>query len=562
MRNSRGRVTPKSDVRSWSRREVLARGAGVASLLALPQLWIPKAWGQTTQTFDYYISPTGSDSNPGTLAAPWALTSLSSASSNLPLIAGKRTGILPGTYTIPPTFPVSAAQSSSGESYAWGWLNLPSGTQANPTYVGGCNSSGQYSPRLATIVWGGGPSTGSPYSIFANHPGATDNCAWMTLDGLILSLGSAPATATSGNQVVQFVNQSSTGTTGGGSATIQGVVIQNCDIGHMTANNGLNFGLIRLEGVYNALIQNNYLHDLILNGADASHAAASCEISCYGNQWLYNTIYNTPGGLWVKESVSSGTAAYNYFYSVATTAAEIAGYCAAFIGWDGAENSSGPGKLFSLHHNVIEACGASHKPVGGTNPVLTVIGINAYNNTVYDTQTVANVGWLLSCESSTCEFYNNIYMTSKGSSGQLSAQPGKLCVSNGATLFANVNNNCYYDSTGAYSSFWSTAGLGGSGGSAYSSFTSWKSAIAAVVSGSESHSIQSNPNFTLPGGYVAGGGAAQFQLLPGSPCIGTGEGGVNIGAWDGTSSQIGCSFALGGGTGNTAVPSAPTLTVS
>jgi len=281
-----------------------------------------------------------------------------------------------------------------------------------------------------------------------------------------------------------------------------------------------------------------------------------------GNQWLYNTIYNTPGGLWVKESVSSGTAAYNYFYSVATTASEIAGYCAAFIGWDGAENSSGPGKLFSLHHNVIEACGASHKPVGGTNPVLTVIGINAYNNTVYDTQTVANVGWLLSCESSTCEFYNNIYMTSKGSSGQLSAQPGKLCVSNGATLFANVNNNCYYDSTGAYSSFWSTAGLGGSGGSAYSSFTSWKSAVAAVVSGSESHSIQSNPNFTLPGGYVAGGGAAQFQLLPGSPCIGTGEGGVNMGAWDGTSSQIGCSFALGSGTGSTAVPSAPTLTVS
>src|SRR5581483_5141586 len=34
------------------------------------------------QTFDFYISPTGSDSNAGTLLSPWAITSLQLISAN------------------------------------------------------------------------------------------------------------------------------------------------------------------------------------------------------------------------------------------------------------------------------------------------------------------------------------------------------------------------------------------------------------------------------------------------------------------------------------------------
>lgn len=46
-------------------------------------------------TFDYYISTDGSDSNPGTLAEPWAITALNTKRD---AYASKRVGILDGTY--------------------------------------------------------------------------------------------------------------------------------------------------------------------------------------------------------------------------------------------------------------------------------------------------------------------------------------------------------------------------------------------------------------------------------------------------------------------------------
>ena len=44
--------------------------------------------------FDYYIATTGSDTNPGTLASPWAITGINSKQATY---AGKRLGIVAGT---------------------------------------------------------------------------------------------------------------------------------------------------------------------------------------------------------------------------------------------------------------------------------------------------------------------------------------------------------------------------------------------------------------------------------------------------------------------------------
>jgi hypothetical protein len=90
----------------------------------------------------------------------------------------------------------------------------------------------------------------------------------------------------------------------------------------------------------------------------------------------------------------------------------------------------------------------------------------------------------------------------------------------------------------------------------YNSLAAWQAAIGASY---ETHSSTGNPVFT--GAIVSGNGPAQFQLGAGSPCLGTGLGGVNMGAWDGTTTRIGCNFALGSGSA-TAVPNAPKLSVS
>src|SRR6185312_12245898 len=75
---------------------VSAMPLGILSLLSRP------AHAQTPTTFDYYLSPAGNDSNPGTLTSPWAITSLQTSSANWSKLAGKRIGLLPGTYNVGP----------------------------------------------------------------------------------------------------------------------------------------------------------------------------------------------------------------------------------------------------------------------------------------------------------------------------------------------------------------------------------------------------------------------------------------------------------------------------
>jgi hypothetical protein len=62
-------------------------------------------------TFDFYISPTGLDTDPGTQANPWSIMSINSSAltpgstaqqrANAALMAGKKVGLLPGTYVLP-----------------------------------------------------------------------------------------------------------------------------------------------------------------------------------------------------------------------------------------------------------------------------------------------------------------------------------------------------------------------------------------------------------------------------------------------------------------------------
>jgi len=89
-------------------------------------------------------------------------------------------------------------------------------------------------------------------------------------------------------------------------------------------------------------------------------------------------------------------------------------------------------------------------------------------------------------------------------------------------------------------------------GSNDSSLVAWQASAGAP----DARSIAANPVFTSA--ITPGAGSAQFKLGAGSPCLGAGTGGVNIGAWDGTVTQIGSNFAAS----QIQTPASPRLVVS
>lgn len=148
------RITPPSaqsvDRALHSRRSVIKHGAFAAGALLLP--WRPR-WAQAqSATFDYYISPTGSDSNPGTQASPWSITAINTKQS---VYAGKRVGLLDGTYNV-----YSLCQAGAWNLAA---LVVNGGTTGSPTVIAAVNpqkaildahdpSSGAYPTTECAII--------------------------------------------------------------------------------------------------------------------------------------------------------------------------------------------------------------------------------------------------------------------------------------------------------------------------------------------------------------------------------------------------------------------------
>lgn len=545
MTRSRNRTIRKSEARSWSRREVISTAARVASALAVPQLWLQKAWGATT-TFDYYISTSGNDSNPGTLGSPWALTSFQDTSPNNRLMAGKRVGLIAGNYS---TAGIASSHTGSGD-YSWSLLNIPAGSPGSPTYIGSCNASGNYSARAAIITVAGGPTNGIMGGGGGQSGGGSGS--YITIDGIVINGNNLDwgAVAMTGH-LIQFWGTYNE-TSGSNPASETGITVTNCELYGIktTFHPGNNAALVWFEGCYNCVVQNNYLHDSTSTAStDQDHVHAAEEYGCHGNQYIYNTIANCSSGIEAKLACTGTTCAYNYFYNVGVG---MAGASSVFEGFDGGSGNpnSGPSPTnYYLHHNVIDGCQAVH--LADINTSFISQPLNVYNNTVYDTNGGATAGWQVFANAANLlSFYNNIYVTTQGTGGG-GGHNGKINVA--ANGNAVLDYNRWYQAAGDYTAMW------GINTSTYNSFAAWQAAIGGSY---EAHSSTGNPVFS--GAIVSGQGAAQFKLGAGSPCVGTGSGGVNIGAWDGTTTQIGCNFALGGSGGSAppAVPAAPKLTVS
>lgn len=102
-----------------------------------------------TYTFDHFVSPTGSNSNPGTKTQPWHLSAIvakAGSYTQLGIIADQ------GVYNFSTLSP-QISWTASGASFGIPVLNAPSGTSLNPIVIAGCNSAGNYvGPSLQAVI--------------------------------------------------------------------------------------------------------------------------------------------------------------------------------------------------------------------------------------------------------------------------------------------------------------------------------------------------------------------------------------------------------------------------
>lgn len=107
--------------------------------------------GPAAAAFDYYISATGSASNDGkTVATAWSIDVLAYGTALIAAtLAGKRVGFV-GPY-IPCASLAGGVLANTGSGNEGVFVGIPGGTQANPTYYGSSDSSGNESPRSCTL---------------------------------------------------------------------------------------------------------------------------------------------------------------------------------------------------------------------------------------------------------------------------------------------------------------------------------------------------------------------------------------------------------------------------
>lgn len=466
-------------------------------------------------TFDYYISTSGSDSNSGTLASPWAITSLISNNSNNSKMKSKRVGFLPGTYNVAGTSGVSGATTIGNGSYPtnndYCALSIPLGTSTASTYIGTSDSSGHYSPRTATIYVVSGQvssSTNVWYNAILGCDYIASGNFYVTIDGLVINGNGLNSTA-AGNEGAHIIFFHAYPTNFNTPQTALGVVVQNCELyGINATDSGGNDAAVWVQGVDGAIVQGCYIHDCNKTSqVDHCHG-----IEGYSNQYcqfIYNTFYNCTGGaVESKVGCHNNIAAYNYIYSCSLGTG--GSNTAVFQGWDGGETALGAAVAFQIHHNIMDSCGrvsygewfnANHED-----------GFYWYNNTVYESGQAD-----CDCTGVWGQHYNNLYVVSGNASG--------------VATFTNPNTSPL-----AYDAVYSVTG--GSYTGAFSGMT--ESGLTTGV----------DPKF-IPGttNIVAGGGPSQFALQGSSALINAGftggtSGGTvcNIGAWDGVVTQIGCGF--------------------
>jgi hypothetical protein len=555
MRSSRIRPVQSHTPWSTSRRDVLRYGsAALAASLLGP--WPRRAAAQTPTTFNYYISTTGSDSNPGTVAAPWAITSLLAGNPNQSKMAGKSIGVMAGTYEV---MTLTGISTYPGAGTGPVYLVVPGGNSSSQTILASCNSAGVYAPV-------GNPS--GEWAILDGQGTASNNPNGQPLLG---GLGSQYAYVTiDGFEIINaYYHPIVLGFETGGyfmvTTRLPGCVIQNNYI-HTFTNSigGANATGITLYATTGGVIQNNYVTGI----TDTSSRATGIEIWNSDHVTIqYNTLISSSsqqvGGIFIKnEGNTNNTVRYNYVDLTASGAGDAGsgGLCCD----DDAPDSVSSTSTDYFYGNIIIA----DNPVfwyaievnGGPNYAHQEVW---YNNTFIGIPgTSGGAFWVRFTAPGNITFYNNIlYATSDsgGLRGMLSSNNGP---SAGTGSFALIDYNLYDVVQLGMAAY--TSGGVPPAPTLVSTLAAWQAQLPSACIGKDAHSVLG----TAPS-FVGGSPSipSQFyQLVSGS--AGKGSGSTNgqtsgsstdMGAWGNGTTQVGASFVPGGA--SLSIPSAPVLSL-
>ena len=506
-----------------------------------------------------YISQTGNDANPGTLSQPWAITTLLNIASsksnangraNWATLGGITIGLLPGIYDISGL--VDTAHVNDQNPI----LVLPAGSSGSPTTLVSCNLAGQYVPFQATIDAGfvaGGSGGSGPY-YYAPALGALASSSYaghVTIDGLTVQNVNGCG--------ISFWMQTTP-------ATVPGIVIQNCILQGMTTTAaGNNPGLIRAQGLVGAVIANNLIASYGIGSAEAlasdwQHINAILVYGGNSSTYSKNTIYNSIAsvGIHLKGAGGGGSATDNRNSTITQNYIEnLNAHSWGIMDFASSDATS----VNTVANNVVWSDNPiTHGGVGTTDSGNVADTTNLYNNSLYCGQGSVNQGtnYWGSGTANGIGWWNNIIYNPNLPSG---SYLGDLSVVSTAVGVADYN--CYSPVNVSHANLCSGTSVSNfMAGSPAFTLAGWQTAL-----GKEAHSAAQNPQLSGPTSITLGnGGPSSFTLQVGSPCIGAGRiGGVssgaacNMGAWDGTITQVGFvapSTALGSWTADSTIVTA------
>jgi hypothetical protein len=469
-------------------------------------LLLPKL-GQATTAFDFYIGPTGNDSNPGSQAQPWSITALNTKRSTY---AGKKVGLLDGTYD------VSALPGTANTVK----LALPSGTSStSPTVIQAVN------PRQAVLTSKVGSNYFGPAIIGsgANGTGTNPQIQYITIKDLTIAGCDGAA--------VSFACDS-------GAKTCPGLIIDGCHISDCvnTTNGATNVGGIALgTGPDGCIIQNCLIHDCFQIGLSRTSHGNSAAIYDWGNNTViqYCTLYGCNNLIYQKNQgvnppPQGATIRNNYMW------AGTSGSGPALAGFNNAGGTSPPYAPTNIYNNIFEDLQLYYQSNGGVDALQA--DLNFFNNTVYSRAGTSSMGYWIQANPNvaTVRVYNNILVRKTVDSAR-----GDL------TIGPSYGGSGIYD----YNRYPVDAKFGlGAKASAYPNLISlaqWQ----AVAGTPDIHSVTGDPAFVGP--LIAGSGPNQYRLQSASPCklvgriggISTGTT-VDMGVWGGGATQIGHNFSL------------------
>lgn len=291
--------------------------------------------------------------------------------------------------------------------------------------------------------------------------------------------------------------------------------IRNSNFSGVLKNTHQNAALIFLLNNRNILIENNRLHDMnddgVAGGEEAVNAAAILSFNTTGMIVKNNDIYNNYLGIWDKDTEANNVYYQNHIYGGSTTTTR----CQVGIQIREALQEFGAASNQQAYNNVIRNCRIG---IWSSYDNTSIASPKYYNNVIIYSGTGADAGIDLSVGTTSAEVYNNII---DGYS-----VPFRFYAP-ASTRVSYANQNSFFNSS---SMSWR---LGFSSPS-YTSLSAWTTATTF-----DANSITTNPMFVNASGTVP----VDFKLATGSPAIGTGRNGVDMGAYPlSTSPSIGSSL--------------------